>query len=310
MHLFQKDIYDWKSWSAVYQSLDDFRLLIEAIFEKEQFHGYDQISHLTPGTNAVFKAGKYVIKIFAPKESGANPDDDYNAELQSMGRALQSGIRAPRLIAASSVSDKYVFNYLIMEYIEGQAAGDALKEYTMEQKQMFIRKLNQHLYTMNRKPLEKVDEAFIKERAIHNSRWNRYSSSIRSQIMEIINQYEWSEYVYVHGDLTADNIIVDKHNEIYIIDFADSIIAPAEYEYPPIIFDLFDSDKELVHEFMQGRNDDDFIENLFMGTLLHDFGGDFVKKMVEQWSDKRAEELSDIYEFKKMIHDYLQYKQR
>lgn len=305
MVLFEKDIYDWSSWGAVYQSLDDFQPLIKAIFKKEQLTGADQASHLTPGTNAVFRAGSYVIKIFAPVESGANPDMDYSTELQAMERALQAGIQTPRLIAASHMSDKYIFKYLIMEYIEGEAAGSKLKGYSAEQRQGFVRKLHQQLQRMNRRPNEHVDESVLKERAIHNPRWNRYSSTIRRQIADIMKAYSWTEAVHVHGDLTADNILIDKHDEMYIIDFADSVVAPAHYEYPPIVFELFDADKVLVHEFIKGRNYDDFIEDLFIGTLLHDFGGNFVKKMIEHWLDDKAEKLSDINDFKQLLYDQL-----
>ncbi|WP_028551547.1 phosphotransferase family protein [Paenibacillus sp. UNC451MF] len=305
MHLFQKDIYDWKSWGTVYQSLEDFQPLIEAIFKKEKLTGYEDTSRLTPGTNAVFKAGNYVIKIFAPKESGANPDDDYNAELRSMQRAIQSGIRAPQLIASSRIQDKYEFKYLIMEHIEGQAAGAVLKEATWEQKQKFIRKLKRHLQKMNLKPVEKADEALIKERAIQNPRWNRFPDKVRLQVAELINQYEWADYVYVHGDLTADNIIIDSHGEMYIIDFADSTIAPAEYEYPPILFDLFNYDKELIHEFIQGMDYTDFIDKAFMVMLIHDFGGDFVKTTYEKLSGLPIVQLTDIFEVKELMYRQL-----
>lgn len=302
MHLFQKDIHDWKSWGSVYQSLPDFRQLIEEIFRREKLSGYEQISHLTPGTNAVFKAGNYVIKIFAPLESGANPDDDYHAELQSMQRAIGSGIRTPQLVAASCIQDKYLFRYLIMEYIDGRAAGDALKEFTSSQKKKFVLELKDNLHKMNGKPLERVDEWLVKERAIHNVRWNRYPAGIQSQVTEILRQYELPECVYVHGDLTADNILIDKQHDIYMIDFADSTVAPAEYEYPPILFDLFDYDKEIIHDFLEDRNYDDFIDKVFMNTLLHDFGADFVKITYEKFTGKTISELVDIYEVKRLLH--------
>jgi hypothetical protein len=93
--LFRKEINDWPSWATVFQSIDEFRPLIRAIFEREMLEGVDRVSELTPGTNAVFRVGEYVIKIFAPEESGVNSDADYEAELQSMRRAQQQGIRTP-----------------------------------------------------------------------------------------------------------------------------------------------------------------------------------------------------------------------
>lgn len=49
-HLFKKDIHDWSSWGAVFQSISDFHKLIEEIFAREKLLGSEQISNLTPGT--------------------------------------------------------------------------------------------------------------------------------------------------------------------------------------------------------------------------------------------------------------------
>jgi RIO-like serine/threonine protein kinase len=48
-----------------------------------------------------------------------------------------------------------------------------------------------------------------------------------------------SKTVYVHGDLNPDNILVGKHGEIYIIDYADALTAPVEYELPSLICESF-----------------------------------------------------------------------
>jgi tRNA A-37 threonylcarbamoyl transferase component Bud32 len=302
MYLFQKDINDWNSWGAVYQSINDFQKLIEEIFKREKLFGYEHISQLTPGTNAVFKVGNTVIKIFAPIESGAKTDEDYCAELQSMERANTLRIRAPKLIAASHIQDKYVFRYLIMEYIDGQSAGNALEKYTSAQKRKFVLELKENLMKMNCTPTEEVNESLVKERSNHNMAWNSYPITIQSQIKEIVKQYDLSECVYVHGDLTADNIIIDKQDDLYIIDFADSTIAPIEYEYPPILFDLFNYDIEMINEFNKELDYDAFIDKVFMGTLLHAFGAYFIKITYEKFTGKKISELVDIYEVKRLMY--------
>ena len=34
-----------------------------------------------------------------------------------------------------------------------------------------------------------------------------------------------------HGDLTRDNILLDPSGTLYIVDFADAALAPAEYSW-------------------------------------------------------------------------------
>ncbi len=116
--IFTHDIYDWKSWSKVYQYIPAWEELTKHIFEKEGL-GYTKIESLTPGTNAVFKADDKVIKIFAPKESGMDAYSDYKTELFGLKRANTLGISAPQLLASGCIRDKYDFLYMVTEYVSG-----------------------------------------------------------------------------------------------------------------------------------------------------------------------------------------------
>ncbi len=304
-HLFKKDIIDWNSWGSVFQSIDDFKKLIQEIFIRENLKGYDKIYNLTPGTNAVFKVGNYVVKIFAPKESGANTDEDYNAEMDAMERAIEKGINTPNIVAAGSIQDKYMFKYFIMDYLDAKEAGNILNGYSYNQKVNFAQKLKENLNKLNTTPQNYNNSDFIKERAINNERWNQFLLSIRLQISDILSDYDLSQCVYVHGDITADNVMIDKHDNLFIIDFADSTIAPAEYEYPPIIFDLFNFDVELIHAFIKDMDYNIFIDKLFISILLHDFGANFVESIYRKYTNKDISELENIYEIKRLVFDNL-----
>lgn len=304
-HLFKKDIIDWNSWGSVFQSIDDFKKLIQEIFIRENLKGYDKIYNLTPGTNAVFKVGNYVVKIFAPKESGANTDEDYNAEMDAMERAIEKGINTPNIVAAGSIQDKYMFKYFIMDYLDAKEAGNILNGYSYNQKVNFAQKLKENLNKLNTTPQNYNNSDFIKERAINNERWNQFLLSIRLQISDILSDYDLSQCVYVHGDITADNVMIDKHDNLFIIDFADSTMAPAEYEYPPIIFDLFNFDVELIHAFIKDMDYNIFIDKLFISILLHDFGANFVESIYRKYTNKDISELENIYEIKRLVFDNL-----
>lgn len=306
-YLFKKDIKDLESWGTIFQSIEGFKDLIKAIFVKHKLEGYDHISNLVPGSNAVFKVGEYVVKIFAPRESGLNLNDmDFSSEVDSLSKAIKIGIRTSKVIAVSEIADKYHFRYIIMEYIEGKGFSEGVNHYSREDKKLAVKELKEILNKLNTPPAESVNEIDVKQRIINNIKWNRYPKKLVEQVQTFVSQYIFSEFVHVHGDLTSDNVLVDRMNNIYVIDFADSTIAPKEYEYPPIIFDLFNFDKELITEFINGQKYQEFIDKLFGAILIHAFGGIFINIICNKYN-KNIEEISDIFEVKKLIKDNLLY---
>jgi hypothetical protein len=65
MQIFTEQINSWDDWGKLFQSIPAFTPLVERIFHKENLP-LANIENLHPGTNAVFRVGEYVIKIFAP----------------------------------------------------------------------------------------------------------------------------------------------------------------------------------------------------------------------------------------------------
>lgn len=300
-YLFNKDIIDWNSWGEVFQSIEDFRELIKAIFIKEKLTGYEDIWNLTPGTNAVFRVGNYVAKIFVPKESGYDSEKDYNVELEAMNMAIEKGINTPKVIVASSIKDKYLFRYIIMEYLNGKEASKVLNAYSYDKKMDFVDRLKVNLNKLNSEQIENIDSSFIIDKAINNKRWDKCSTEVKNQIIALLRNYKVDKCVYVHGDIIADNVMINEKRELFIIDFADSTIAPIEYEWPPIIFELFYFDKDMTKRFMGDMNYDEFIEKLFMAILLHEFGVNFVESIYEKYMGKDISHLKDIHEIKYLL---------
>jgi len=302
-NIFLGEIKDWDTWGEVFQSISLFKNLIIKIFEKENLE-ISEISNVTPGTNAVFKVGNYIIKIFVPIESGYDSEKDYFFEITGMKRAMQLGINIPKLIATSEIKDKYLFRYIIMDYINGKEAKDVLKKYSIDEKINFVKQLKSNLNKMNTSPNKDFKIIDLKEKALKNNRWNILKPHVVNQIKSLIKEYKEDEKVYVHGDITSDNVIIDENGKLYIIDFADGMIASKEYELPPILFDLFNFDKEMIKEFIGDNNLNDFIEKTFYSIFIHEFGVYFVKFISEKLL-KRAEDLNDISEIKVALYDFL-----
>lgn len=274
-YLFKHDIVDWHSWGQIFSSLEAFAPLIKQIFANENLD-FDKIEHCMPGTNAVFKVGSYVVKIFAPKESGMNTESDYKTELFGMVRANLLQISAPKVIAKGSIKDKYLFLYLIMENVTGSVLGNIESTFTYEQKIHIGQKLRSITNKLNTE-CEKFNNIDIIERELNNKRWSIFPDGFNKERISYLKSFNINDEVYVHGDLNPDNVIIDGNYNVHIIDFADSLIAPAEYELPAIVCELFCFDKAFMKGYFGYENITDITEKCFKGLLLHEFGSDIIR---------------------------------
>ena len=73
---FHERISCWDDWGRVYQSKEAFSPLVEEIYRREKLP-FAPLQNLTPGTNAVFRVGNTVAKVFFPRESGLDHTPDY-----------------------------------------------------------------------------------------------------------------------------------------------------------------------------------------------------------------------------------------
>lgn len=304
-NVFLEEIKDWDSWGKIFQSIPAFEKLVKKIFEKEGL-SFGEISHLTAGSNAVFKVDNFVVKIFAPVESGVNTEIDYTCEILGMNRAMSLDINIPNIIASSSIVDKYLFRYIIMDHIKGSEAGGVIKKYSSNEKIDFVAQLKVNIHKMNTIITEEYPAADIKTQVLTNTRWNIFDNQVVVQIKALIDNYGINHKVYVHGDITGDNVMIDEKGKIYIIDFADGTIAPKEYEYPPIIFDLLDFDKIMINEFIGKQNVVEFTEKCFYGILMHEYGAYFMKVICERIMCIEVNALKDILEVKEALRVFFE----
>jgi aminoglycoside phosphotransferase (APT) family kinase protein len=256
-----------------------------------------ELKNLTPGTNAVFRAGDYVIKIFAPKESGNDQTPDMKTEIYASRRANLLGISAPKVIAEGFVQDKYLFGYLITEYINGREFIHAEKDMTAQMRFEAGRKLRNISDAMNT-PCEHFNDIDIFSDSYINSRFTEFPESFRDERLSYIRNHRYSESVFVHGDLFGDNALISDGGKLYIIDFADSVLAPVCYEYALIAIDFFRFDKHLIKGFFGNIGREELTEICFNGILIHNFGCGVIKEHIG-----RPEELNCLDDLRKRIYE-------
>jgi tRNA A-37 threonylcarbamoyl transferase component Bud32 len=297
--LFNGEINNWQKWSEVFQCIPLFSSLVEFIFTKKNLP-FSEIKHLTPGTNAVFKVGNNVIKIFAPIESGIDQTLDLQTELFAIRRIAKLGISAPKLIAEGIVKDKYHFAYMITEYINGAEFSETVKTMTDDEKMNIGRKLRTLTDAMNTPcdPFNNIDVINDKDRY---RRWNKYTEKFKEERIDYIKSHSFGEKVFVHGDLCGDNILLSPNGEVYIIDFADAVLAPTVYEQALVAVELFNFDKAFLHSYFENYSTDELIELCFNGILIHDFGGDIVDNHIGRFF-----EIDSLSKLKEMLVHRLQ----
>lgn len=269
MH-FDKEINGWKSWGAVFQDKEAFTPLAMAILVEAGFPTLP-LENLSPGTNAVFRSGHVVIKIYVPIESGLDTYPDWLNEQAVMNRAAELGVPAPKLLAAGEKQDKYLFRWIIMEYCPGTEAGDAFAGMNSAERAAFAKRVKEVLQKLNH-PADIVGKD-LKKQAAENVRFDCLHPQLTAELKARAAALELEDNVLVHGDCTGENLLVSDEGIPMLIDFADCTLAPAWYELPAAVFELFKCDRDAVNAFRGEESRETFLKKLIDGLCIHDFGG-------------------------------------
>ncbi len=267
MFLFTEQINSWNDWGNIFQSVSAFTPLIEQIFHKENLP-MAAVEKLTPGTNAVFKVGAYVVKIFIPVSGGGklwNYGTNVDVELFGMKWANTLGVPSPKLIADGVIEDKYHFRYMIMEYIQGRLFNKIKDSLTYEQKVIIGRNVRNITDKLNI-PCENFTPIDVMAYAIENSGWidEGFPEPFRNELAAYLKDFRIEQKVYCHGDLHGGNVIVDDNMNVFIVDFADAMYAPPEYEQVYVINGFFDFERP----YMEGYFGDDYNIETIMELCL------------------------------------------
>lgn len=273
-HLFTEKIQCWEDWGRIYQSIPAFEKLVRHIFEKEGLPRA-QITHLTPGTNAVFRVGDYVAKIFAPAESGMDQTDSRRTELFAAKFARDAGVPIPGVEAFGEVRDRYSFAYIIMKYTVGRELGEELAASGRERQFLLGRALRALTDAMN-VPCAPFNRIHVIDDPDRSRRWKTYTEAFLRERKAYLAGAQLGEFVFTHGDLCADNVLVGENGELVVIDFADAVLAPGCYEPSLLLFE-YGSYPAFLQGYWEGEDPQEVAGEVFTGILIHDFGGDIVK---------------------------------
>lgn len=295
-NIFKETINGIESWDRIRGNTDIFLPLIKYVCKKENIKFEN--AQLQDDCGPVYKLGDKIIKIYDPKEVGGMTDG-YNTELNELKRAKDVGISVPKIISNGIINDKYVFPYIIMEYIKGTLASQTVKNFSYEKKKEFAQDIKSLLSKYNTTVTD-ININLYREKNIPNNIWDIFPPIIKNQVREAYNNSSnFNDFAHVYGDMHGNNIIIDKEGNINLIDLADAVIAPKICEYESIIFGLFECDKTMIREFR--KDIDNFEEKLFLSVIYHRFGAFSVENICKKYLNIEKSEFTDIQILKEFI---------
>lgn len=285
--LFHHTLIGRESWSAVFQSKEAFTPLAAEIMA-QNYLPFSPLTNVTPGTNAVFKSGGYILKIYAPEQTGFNGPAEYLAEAGAIEHAAAVGVPAPVVYASGYMDDRYRFYFVVMEHLAGEEIGTLLSDFSKKQKQQLadeMKAILKKFHTQPKKPLP-VRAAAPKIRP--GPVGEMFAPSLIREMDSRANAVLKEPFVPTHSDLTGENLLVLPTGTFRIIDWADSRMAPACNELPPLVFELFGADSFLTQIFFAGS--DYAVKDLIDGLCIHAFR----LEILANWVKKASVNLADI----------------
>jgi thiamine kinase-like enzyme len=283
MTVFNHEISNWDTWGKVYHHIEAFEPLIKRILKNEELP-IELIEKLKPGTHAVFKVGKLIVKIFAPIESGYDSEKEYLTEIEGIHIAQKRQILTPIILRKGLIKDKYQFRYLIMENVEGNTLGDIKASLTSDQKKVIGKKIRDIVDRLNQ-PCESFHQINVIERTLNSPKWEGAPKEILDVQSDFLQQMSKTSKTFCHGDLTEDNIIITDLLDVYVLDFADAVCAPFIYEYAPLIVDAFSFDQNFLEGFFGEIAIQELISLTIHGLLIHEYGYQSIKAMFKNVKD-------------------------
>ncbi len=275
MPLFEHTITTLDEWAEIFQNVEAFEPLVRHILD---LHALSQteITNTTPGSHAVFRVGAYIVKIFAPDTFGWPCESDFLTEISTMQHANRLGIAVPELVAHGRIYDKYEFRYLIQTFVHGTEFGK--KELSPDEKRNVGKQLRRLCDKMN-VPCAPFNDYDFLEGARTCPKWERFPESFRRERLEYLRTYSRDEAVYVHGDIHIDNAIYGEDGQVWILDFADSVSAPVEYEYAALFPGLFRLRSPYFDGFYGAGQwtAEGIADVLVRGLCIHKFGAEIIR---------------------------------
>lgn len=309
------NIETWEQWGKFFTDVPRWTPAVREICRQAGIPAHT-IEAGFPGTNAVFVLDQtYVLKVYAPF-----CHRDYALERFLNPLVTRHGIPAPAILAEGVFEDRIRWPYIVMAYLPGQPIREVRAQIPRANRLDIAADLGRIVRALHQIPLADVTlpelspdswMSFVKKRRAHMGEQNRREGKLPLSILKKIPRFLTSVLTemgspplrLVNGDLTEDHLLLEQRAGRWqlsgLIDFADSLVAPVEYEWPALWFSGLARDAGCMRQFMAAYDptlplDAAFFRRAMAFTFLHEFSAPMLAWVLQHLPTASAQSIAEL----------------
>ncbi|MDI9497616.1 MAG: phosphotransferase [Bacillota bacterium] len=282
-------IRSWSDWGRIHRDTELFRPLVRRVLEcvaDRALPDIDPAAGITacpPGTHAVFRAGRAVVKLYAPASSGIG-SREAPVEWEAARLAAAAGVAVAAQLARGSLEIRgCTLDFAVTAALNAADWGCAFPRLPPAEQRAAARALRDltsrlHAYHNGLAAIDLV------ARAGRNERWRRFTPAFNSERQAWLRARRQPaaradlarRSRLCHGDLTRDNCLIAREGEeirLQLLDFGDALMAPPAYDQLLVLLELLPGHPHLWTEALDPLP---AAAELVEAALLHNFAGDFL----------------------------------
>lgn len=183
--------------------------------------------------NSIFNVNNtFIIKVCTNTEKEKQFDTEAN-----FYNSNQNNENIPALYKFDKSKSVIPYVYEIIERVSGKTVYYHWYKMNEQEREELIQKIVKALQKIHHKTYPEYNwSQYIKDKIISsfNQTLDMFSKEEQSLILKSLDKYDEilsdNKFCLIHNDLHFDNILIDNNQNIKLIDFNDSIIAPFDYD--------------------------------------------------------------------------------
>lgn len=201
---------------------------------KDIFGDIESIEEINAGfNNSIFCVNnKYIIKVCG--DTSKENLFDVEASFYNVNKDNEN---IPTLYRYDKSKNDVPYVYEVIEKVDGKSVYYYWYKMNEQEREEFVKELVVVLKRVHSKEYQAYDwSSSIKERVLSsfNQTIDMFSEDERTIILESFEKYDEilsdNKFCLIHNDLHFDNILLDDNNNIKLIDFNDSQVAPFDFD--------------------------------------------------------------------------------
>lgn len=274
------EIQNRKHYSELFRDDKNWDLAIRYLVKLHGLEG--SISRGTLGSHVVYRVGSIWMKLMAPLFAG-----DMKFEISGL-RVVQNklSVPTPHILFEGELEG---WKYVLLSHVEGQPIRNIWSAQSDDQKLKLSIQMAQIVQQLRGVPADAVIQNRYHWNEFIKSQYENMESIQASKDLEepwlknvkaFISEYDLSEFqtsnpVFLHADLTSDHFLVTEDKVSGVIDFADCQVGHPDYELLAPAGFIFKGQKTWLRHFLMNcgfeshKLDASFSHKLMAWTLLH-----------------------------------------